>query len=53
MNRLITRGMGDKQLLITRGLAGLVGPVWREILRLKSAITTTLRLESRWKKQTS
>ena len=51
MNRIITRGMGSKPLLITRGYGtSILSRRLREVLRLFSRISTELSLVSEWKK---
>jgi len=51
VNRIITRGMGPRHLLVTRGY-GISSAVqkFREILNLVSKIGTSLSLVSKWKK---
>lgn len=53
MNRIITRGMGQNHLLITRGygLVGAIVKIYREILRLVSRISTRLNLVSQCQKK--
>jgi len=50
MNRIITRGFGPSPLVITRGFGfASIGQIYREIIRLTSKVTMSLRLLSPWK----
>jgi hypothetical protein len=53
MNRIITRGLGPTQLLITRGygFTGAIVKIYREVLRLVSKVTTRLGLVSQCQKK--
>ena len=50
MNRIITRGMGTKHLLVTRGYGRhIVRTLKVDIINLCSCIGRTLGLVSKWK----
>jgi len=52
MSRIVTRGLGTRNMLVTRGYGSFLGRLWHRVIRVFSPVGVLLQRISEWR-QTS